>query len=99
APLSLRYRLSLRSSRAMVKPEGERILQTEPIPGRDEIIDFAQAATLLAELGRTLYNRGWVLGTSGNFSVVLTQNPLRLAITPTGPEQALRSKFATATDV
>jgi methylthioribulose-1-phosphate dehydratase len=75
----------------MVKPEGERILQTEPIPARDEIIDFAQAATLLAELGRTLYHRGWVLGTSGNLSVVVNQNPLRLAITPTGADKALLS--------
>jgi methylthioribulose-1-phosphate dehydratase len=73
----------------MVKPEGERILQTEPLTGRDELTDFAQAAAHLAELGRTLYHRGWVLGTSGNLSVVVNQNPLRLAITPTGADKAL----------
>jgi methylthioribulose-1-phosphate dehydratase len=75
----------------MVKPEGERILQTEATTGRDEPTGFAEAATLLAELGRTLYSRGWVLGTSGNLSVVVNQNPLRLAITPTGADKALLS--------
>jgi methylthioribulose-1-phosphate dehydratase len=35
----------------------------------------------LAELGREFHRRGWALGTSGNFSTVLTRDPLRLAIT------------------
>ncbi|HSB11912.1 MAG TPA: methylthioribulose 1-phosphate dehydratase [Blastocatellia bacterium] len=35
----------------------------------------------LAEVGRGFYARGWVLGTSGNFSAVLSRDPLRLAIT------------------
>jgi methylthioribulose-1-phosphate dehydratase len=38
----------------------------------------------LAALGRDFYTRGWVLGTSGNFSAVLSREPLRLAITSTG---------------
>jgi len=38
----------------------------------------------LAEVGRRLDQRGWVLGTSGNFSAVLEREPLRLAITPSG---------------
>jgi methylthioribulose-1-phosphate dehydratase len=38
----------------------------------------------LAELGRAFYARGWVLGTSGNFSGVLSRQPLRLAVTSTG---------------
>ena len=33
------------------------------------------------EIGRDFHTRGWVLGTSGNFSAVLSQKPLRLAIT------------------
>lgn len=32
-------------------------------------------------MGREFHARGWVLGTSGNFSVVLSREPLRLAIT------------------
>lgn len=45
---------------------------------------FAETAQLLAELGRSFYARGWVLGTSGNFSAVTSWNPLRLAVTATG---------------
>jgi len=33
------------------------------------------------ELGRDFHNRGWVLGTSGNFSVVTRRTPLQLLIT------------------
>jgi methylthioribulose-1-phosphate dehydratase len=40
--------------------------------------------TELALLGRNFYTRGWVLGTSGNFSAVLSREPMRLAITATG---------------
>jgi methylthioribulose-1-phosphate dehydratase len=50
----------------------------------------------LAEIGRRFDSRDWVLGTSGNFSVVISREPLRLAITPSGvskgaltPEQIL----------
>ena len=35
----------------------------------------------LAAVGRRMYGRGWALGTSGNFSVVVSRRPLRLAIT------------------
>jgi len=38
-------------------------------------------AESLAAAGRRFYARGWVLGTSGNFSVVTHRDPLRLAIT------------------
>ena len=38
----------------------------------------------LAEAGREFYRRGWALGTSGNFSVLLARKPLRLCITPAG---------------
>ena len=38
----------------------------------------------LAEIGRRFDARGWVLGTSGNFSVVVNREPLRLAITSSG---------------
>jgi methylthioribulose-1-phosphate dehydratase len=40
-----------------------------------------QAAEALSNVGRRFYARGWVLGTSGNFSVVTCPDPLRLAIT------------------
>src|ERR1700693_1460699 len=45
---------------------------------------FQNLAASLAEVGRSFYQRGWVFGTSGNFSAVVGERPLRLAITPTG---------------
>ena len=39
-------------------------------------------ARQLAGVGRNFYQRGWVLGTSGNFSAVLSTRPMRLIITP-----------------
>lgn len=42
---------------------------------------FARAAENIAAVGRRFHARGWVPGTSGNFSVVLARDPLRLAIT------------------
>lgn len=41
-------------------------------------------ARRLAEAGRDFYERGWMLGTSGNLSVVASSEPLRLAITASG---------------
>jgi methylthioribulose-1-phosphate dehydratase len=38
-------------------------------------------ARAFREIGRDFHNRGWVLGTSGNFSAVVSRNPLELAIT------------------
>jgi len=45
---------------------------------------FSESASLLAEIGQDFYRRGWVLGTSGNFSAVVNQTPLRLLITASG---------------
>ena len=41
----------------------------------------------LVEVGRRFYQRGWVFGTSGNFSAVLRRDPLRLAITSSGVDK------------
>lgn len=49
---------------------------------------FRELAAGLAEAGRNFYARGWVLGTSGNFSAVVTAEPLRLAITSTGLDKS-----------
>jgi methylthioribulose-1-phosphate dehydratase len=42
---------------------------------------FSRAASALSAVGARFYGRGWALGTSGNFSVVTSRRPLRLAIT------------------
>ena len=46
-------------------------------------------AAQLADIGRLLYARGWVLGTSGNFSAVVRRDPLTLAITTSGVDKGL----------
>jgi methylthioribulose-1-phosphate dehydratase len=54
-------------------------------------VSFDQLASQLAEIGRQCYARGWVLGTSGNFSAVVSRDPLRLAITPSGVDKGVLS--------
>lgn len=44
-------------------------------------------ASELAEAGREFYRRGWVLGTSGNFSMLLARRPLRISVTASGIEK------------
>ena len=46
-------------------------------------------AAQLAEIGRQCHARGWALGTSGNFSAVVSRDPLRLAITTSGVDKGL----------
>ena len=46
--------------------------------------EFSLLSRQLAEIGRRFDQRGWVLGTSGNFSAVVSREPLRLAMTPSG---------------
>jgi methylthioribulose-1-phosphate dehydratase len=55
--------------------------------GEEESAFFAVTEEL-ATLGKGFYARGWVLGTSGNFSAVISREPLRLAITSTGLDKA-----------
>ena len=50
---------------------------------------FADLAGSLADVGRRCYARGWALGSSGNFSAVVSRDPLRLAITPSGVDKGL----------
>jgi methylthioribulose-1-phosphate dehydratase len=60
-------------------------------PRRDRRRDdtrFRELAEALAQTGRNFYARGWVLGTSGNFSAVVSAVPVRLAITSTGLDKS-----------
>ena len=41
----------------------------------------------LADAGQEFYRRGWVLGTSGNFSALLARKPLRVCVTASGLEK------------
>lgn len=48
---------------------------------------MAEVARQLAEIGQDFYRRGWVLGTSGNFSAVVNRDPLTLAMSPSGADK------------
>ena len=50
---------------------------------------FDELAGQLAEVGRQCYARGWALGTSGNFSAVVSRSPVTLAITTSGVDKGL----------
>jgi methylthioribulose-1-phosphate dehydratase len=50
---------------------------------------FEDLARQLADVGRHCYERGWALGTSGNFSAVVRKDPLTLAITTSGVDKGL----------
>jgi methylthioribulose-1-phosphate dehydratase len=53
---------------------------------------FPAVARDLAAIGRRFDARGWVPGTSGNFSAVVARTPLRLAISATGvPKRTIRA--------
>jgi methylthioribulose-1-phosphate dehydratase len=54
-------------------------------------LSFAELASQLAELGRQCHARGWALGTSGNFSAVVSRSPFRLAITSSGVDKGALS--------
>ena len=50
-------------------------------------MNFEQIANALGNSGRGFYQRGWVLGTSGNFSAKISENPLRVCITASGNDK------------
>ena len=54
-------------------------------------MSFAKLAAQLTEIGRQCHARGWALGTSGNFSAVVSRDPLRLAITTSGVDKGTLS--------
>jgi methylthioribulose-1-phosphate dehydratase len=54
---------------------------------KNERTTFSELADELAAVGRMFYGRGWALGTSGNFSAVVSRDPVRLAITASGMDK------------
>ncbi len=54
---------------------------------RCEAVAHTEQTNALAEAGQAFQRRGWVLGTSGNLSAVLTREPLRLVITASGVDK------------
>jgi len=59
-----------------------------PPTRREDPPSARELSSALAEAGRSFYSRGWVLGTSGNFSAVLHHKPVRLLITASGIDKS-----------
>ena len=54
---------------------------THPLAGHEELIDQ------LRECGRLFHSRGWSVGTSSNYSVVLDNDPVELIVTASGQDK------------
>ena len=52
-----------------------------------EILRKSEVSAALIDAATDFYRRGWLLGTSGNLSAVLRQDPLRIAITGSGVDK------------
>ncbi|MDF3142250.1 class II aldolase/adducin family protein, partial [Streptomyces sp. T21Q-yed] len=50
-------------------------------------LDLEEAGAVLAAESARFASFGWMRGTSGNLSVVLTRDPLRLAVTASGHDK------------
>ena len=57
------------------------IANYHPLAGLDEEIDR------LREVGRIFWRRGWSVGTSSNYSIVLQRDPLQLLVTASGKDK------------
>ena len=54
---------------------------TEPTAG------FSDIAASLAKIAKGFHARGWLLGTSGNLSAVVSREPLQIAMSPSGVDK------------
>ncbi len=48
---------------------------------------FRELSENLSEAGNEFYRRGWVMGTSGNFSAKISRQPLQISITASGNDK------------
>jgi len=60
------------------------MIQTQPQGTSSE---FSEIAASLAATAKALHARGWLSGTSGNLSAVVQQEPLLLAMSPSGVDK------------
>jgi methylthioribulose-1-phosphate dehydratase len=60
---------------------------SEPIPLNSPLAGLEQQIDGLREAGAEFWRRNWSLGTSSNYSVVLSQSPLELLVTASGKDK------------
>jgi methylthioribulose-1-phosphate dehydratase len=71
----------------------------ERIEGAAETSPLSELVTSLVLAGQYFYGRRWAVGTSGNFSAVVSRDPLRLVITSSGADKgALMPEHFTQVD-
>lgn len=58
-----------------------------PLPSTHPLHGYETQLAELCECGRLFHSRGWSVGTSSNYSVVLGQSPVRLAVTASGKDK------------
>lgn len=51
------------------------------------LLPYAQQVEALRRVGRTFWKRGWSLGTSSNYSVIVERDPLMLLVTASGKDK------------
>lgn len=60
---------------------------TNQTPAHASTSEFSEVAATLAATAQALHARGWMLGTSGNLSAVVQQEPWLLAMSPSGVDK------------
>ena len=57
-------------------------ISTTPRNDNPHLADLRDQVDQLREIGRLFYSRGWSVGTSSNYSMVISRDPLELLIKP-----------------
>lgn len=60
-------------------------LPETPVP--NHLLPYAEQVEALRRVGHVLWKRGWSLGTSSNYSVVVERDPLLLLVTASGKDK------------
>ncbi|MET0647173.1 MAG: methylthioribulose 1-phosphate dehydratase [Pyrinomonadaceae bacterium] len=63
------------------------VITEEGLDDAGKVSPLPELVTLLSRVGLYFYGRQWVVGTSGNFSAVVNQAPLKLVITSSGADK------------
>ena len=66
---------------------GRDMNQTATFSENSALADYSSQINALRETGKMFYDRGWSLGTSSNYSVVINRDPLELLITASGKDK------------
>ena len=77
----------IRVSKEQIDDGGKTSLNQNTEFTRVEILRKSEVSAALIDAATDFYRRGWLLGTSGNLSAVLRQDPFRIAITGSGVDK------------